>query len=177
MDPSRFAKQTEILIPAVVRMISGCHSEQTSADLTNVKAAAGKLPNPAGRSGGACTSALLEVLYRHHKEEQYRRVHQRASTSQSQSSSPSELLVPRKNTFQRILLELRESLSNRGFDQIPQLSSSRPLELEETPFSLRGNGGHGADGTCRALLVGINYIGQNGQLVSILKSGKNLLYF
>ena len=49
-------------IPAEFHMISGSHDSQTSADAFNV----GKfdLPNPAGRAGGACTSALLQTLYR-----------------------------------------------------------------------------------------------------------------
>jgi len=49
-------------IPAEFHMISGSHDSQTSADAYNV----GKfqLPNPAGKAGGACTSALLQVLYR-----------------------------------------------------------------------------------------------------------------
>ena len=112
-------------------MISGCHSEQTSADLRNVGAIA-QLPNPAGRSGGACTSALLEILYRQRN---------------------------RQLTFQQILLELRKSLQDSGLDQIPQLTSSRPLDVEDTPFSLVGGAG-----VRRALLVGINYRGQNGEL-------------
>ena len=74
-------------------------------------------------------------------------------------------------TFQRVLLDLRETLQRRGFEQIPQLTSSRNLELNETPFTLRNtsttnNTNTNNQGICRALLVGINYIGQNGQLVS-----------
>jgi hypothetical protein len=66
---------------------------------------------------------------------------------------------PQKVTFQQVLLDLRERLSKTGFDQVPQLTSSRPLELQETPFSLVGG-----NGNRRALLVGINYRGQSGQL-------------
>jgi metacaspase-1 len=127
-----FQQQTASLIPAEVRLISGCHSEQTSADVSNVNAIA-QLPNPAGRAGGACTSALLEILYRH---------------------------ASNNLTFQDLLIQLRQSLANKGLEQIPQLTSSRPLELQHTPFSLAGN----PNGRRRALLVGINYIGQNGQL-------------
>ena len=64
-SPQEFQQQAETLIPAEIRMISGCHSEQTSANLSNVTQS-GQLPNPAGRAGGACTSALLELLYHHH---------------------------------------------------------------------------------------------------------------
>jgi len=66
-------------------------------------------------------------------------------------------------TFQKLLLELRSSLSAKGFEQIPQLTSSRPLDCAETAFSLSNHASSGG-GTKRALLVGINYIGQNGQL-------------
>ena len=146
-SPEDFARQTAQLIPAEVRMISGCHSEQTSADVSNVVGSGmgSQLPNPAGKSGGACTSALLEILYRHHHDQRNGKV----------------------MTFQQVLLELREFLSNRGFDQIPQLTSSRPLELKETPFSMRGDDHSSgrSSGICRALLVGINYLGQSGQLV------------
>lgn len=128
-----FARQAEALIPAEVRMISGCHTEQTSADVSNVKSVASSgLPSPAGRAGGACTTALLDIMY----------------ARQGQNL-----------TFQQLLLELRDSLSKSGFDQIPQLTSSRPMELQQTPFTLVGG-----NGTRRALLVGINYLGQNGQL-------------
>jgi hypothetical protein len=50
------------LIPAEFFMISGSHDSQTSADVYNVNKF--ELPNPAGKAGGACTSALLQVLYK-----------------------------------------------------------------------------------------------------------------
>ena len=55
-----FDEQAEEAIPADVRMISGCHDEQTSADVNNVGSF--NLPDPAGRSGGACTSAILQGM-------------------------------------------------------------------------------------------------------------------
>ena len=129
-NPAEFEHQSSTLIPAEVLMISGCHSEQTSADVSNVKSVAA-LPNPAGRAGGACTSALLEILWH---------------------ASPNL-------TFQDLLLKLRSSLSQKGMSQVPQLTSSRPLELQQTPFNLAGG-----PGRRRALLVGINYKGQSGEL-------------
>jgi len=42
------SEQAEQLIPAEVRMISGCRDEQTSADVSNV--ANFSLPDPAGTS-------------------------------------------------------------------------------------------------------------------------------
>lgn len=139
-----FLSQTQSLINAEVHMISGCHSEETSADLHNIKhvtkngfgpaGGGGGLPDPAGKSGGACTSALLDVLYAHGKM---------------------------GITYQDLLLQLRQSLKSSGLDQIPQLTSSRPLELQRTPFQLAASAPGGAS---RALLVGINYRGQYGEL-------------
>ena len=47
-------------IKATVVMISGCEDAQTSADVSNVSSFS--LPDPNGRSGGACTSALLKGM-------------------------------------------------------------------------------------------------------------------
>ena len=142
---SDFERQAFHLIPAQVRMIAGCHTEQTSADVRNVLHTS-NLPNPAGRAGGACTSALLDILYQdHHKQKQQ-------YTTTTTSESPNL-------TFQQLLLQLRSKLAAQGMDQIPQLTSSRPLDVQATPFDL---GGH--TGTKRALLIGINYNGQDGEL-------------
>lgn len=118
------------LIPADVRMISGCQDAQTSADVGNVSQFS--LPDPAGRAGGACTSALLKTLY-----------HQGGENM----------------SFVQVLTNMRKILSSGRFSQIPQLSSSRKMDVNE-PFQIVGDGG----GTRRALLIGINYVGQQGQL-------------
>lgn len=94
---------------------------------------AGRLPNPRGRAGGACTSALLEILHQN---------------------------VGNKLSFQQVLMSLRDKLGYQGYSQIPQLTSSRPLDLDETPFTLHAS----PTGARRALLVGINYQGQSGEL-------------
>ena len=138
---NKFLSQCEALIPAEVRMISGCDDEQTSADVSNVSSI-NKLHIPAGISGGACTTALLDILHSSGKHGQ---------------------------TFQKVLLQLREKLWNQGFTQVPQLSSSRPLELQQTPFHFsRGSGQK------RALLVGINYVGQDGELSGCFNDVKNM---
>ncbi|KAG7366735.1 caspase domain containing protein [Nitzschia inconspicua] len=145
-----FQRQVEALIPAEVRMISGCHSLETSADISNVHSVAKvQLPSPAGKSGGACTSALLSILY----DPQHKGI-----------------------TFQQLLLELRKRLAHAGITQIPQLSGSRPLDLQETPFSLVNQQSqfYGTEGTRRALLVGINYYGQSGQLSGCINDVKNV---
>jgi len=118
-------------IPAEVRMISGCRDEQTSADVSNV--ASFQLPDPDGSAGGACTSALLNVLYADHKK------------------------LEEDLSFQQVLLKVRDVLKEKGFAQIPQLSSSRPIDIKNT-FDLVPN--H-VTGTRRAVMIGINYVGDN----------------
>ena len=108
-------EQAEELIPANVRMISGCQDSQTSADVSNV--ASFSLPDPAGRAGGACTAAMLKTLY------------------DDEGDRAVDL------SFQETLLKMREVLSGGGYSQIPQLSSSRPLDMK-TKVSLGWGGVH-----------------------------------
>jgi metacaspase-1 len=96
-------------IPAEIHMISGCRDEQTSADVSNV--ASFSLPDPKGRAGGALTASLLNVTYADHK-----------NTGKDMS-------------FQETLLKVRDVLKRKGFSQIPQLSSSRPMDISK-PFDL-----------------------------------------
>lgn len=131
---SSVTEQAEQAIPAEIRMFSGCADEQTSADVSNV--ASFSLPDPAGRAGGACTSALLKVLYADNKK-------------------PDDDL-----SFQDVLLKIRDILQEGRYTQIPQLSSSRPFDIK-TNFHIVPDG---FSGTRRAVMIGINYIGQQGEL-------------
>ena len=56
-DDSFDAKNSTSNVKARVLMISGCEDSQTSADVSNVSQFS--LPDPQGKAGGACTSALL----------------------------------------------------------------------------------------------------------------------
>lgn len=115
-------------------MISGCEDVQTSADVSNVGSF--QLPDPAGRAGGACTSALLNILYA------------------DKSRNEDEL------SFKDVLLNMRGILDSKGFTQIPQLSSSRMMDVETT-FDISHPD---FSGTKRAVMIGINYVGQQGEL-------------
>jgi hypothetical protein len=101
-DALEKAKQA---IPAEIRMISGCRDEQTSADVSNV--ASFSLPDPAGRAGGALTSALLNVTY-----------------ADNQNTG-------KDLSYQETLLKIREQLEAKDFSQVPQLSSSRPMSMKK----------------------------------------------
>jgi hypothetical protein len=60
---------------------------------------------------------------------------------------------------------MRDVLEGRGFEQVPQLTSSRIIDVHD-PFVITPTGGsfkHKSN-TKRALLIGINYTGQKGQL-------------
>jgi len=114
-----------------IRMISGCEDRQTSADVSNVSSF--QLPDPAGRAGGACTSTLLSILY---ADEQ----------------------VPEDDlSFTEVLEQMRMKLKNGGYSQIPQLSSMNPISVDHK-FHLVPDT---ATGTKRAVMIGINYVGDN----------------
>lgn len=104
----KFAANAKKAIPATVHMISGSHDIQTSSDVSNITSQF-QLPNPAGRSGGACTAALLQVLYESHE------------------------YGDDDMSWVDVLRQMRIVLDEKGFDQIPQLTSSRNFDVH-TPF-------------------------------------------
>eukprot|EP01063_Lacrimia_lanifica_P004662 TRINITY_DN1265_c0_g3_i1.p2 TRINITY_DN1265_c0_g3~~TRINITY_DN1265_c0_g3_i1.p2 ORF type:complete len:353 (+),score=140.72 TRINITY_DN1265_c0_g3_i1:62-1120(+) len=109
---------------ADVYMFSGCQDSQTSADVSNV--ASFGLPSDAGPggAGGACTNALLRTAY-----------------------------APGEVSWVELLTQMRAYLKSRRYTQIPQLSTSRQIDLNY-PFEI--GGGYG--GNRKALMVGINYV-------------------
>lgn len=60
-------------------------------------------------------------------------------------------------TFKETLFAVREKLSAKGFEQIPQLSSSRPTDMDEKFSMIPAD----FSGTRRAVMIGINYVGDN----------------
>jgi metacaspase-1 len=134
----------ERMIPSDFRMISGCEDVQTSADVSSVSSF--KLPDPAGKAGGACTSALLQILYGDHKD------------------------TGKDLSFEQVLVKMRGALQGMGYTQTPQMTGSRPLELK-APFHIVPPG---CKGTKRALLIGINYTGQEGALTGCHNDALNV---
>ena len=137
-------KALTCIIAADIRLFSGCEDAQTSADVSSIEGF--QLPDPAGLGGGACTSGLLQVLYADHKD-------------RAQDLS-----------FEQVLFDLRENLAGRGLSQIPQLSSSRPMDMKQ-PFHIVPEG---STGTRRAVMIGINYTGQEGELSGCQNDCKNV---
>ncbi|GKY92890.1 hypothetical protein MPSEU_000258100 [Mayamaea pseudoterrestris] len=131
----QFEKAKPAELDVDIRMISGCDDHQTSADVSNVKNF--KLPNAAGHAGGACTSTLLSILYKDEK-------------------TPKDTL-----SFVQVLEKMRKSLSSSSYTQIPQMTSSKPIDMKKD-FDLVPPS---ATGTRRAVMIGINYVGhETGEL-------------
>eukprot|EP00928_Gymnodinium_smaydae_P098805 TRINITY_DN9267_c0_g1_i5.p1 TRINITY_DN9267_c0_g1~~TRINITY_DN9267_c0_g1_i5.p1 ORF type:complete len:350 (-),score=48.20 TRINITY_DN9267_c0_g1_i5:272-1321(-) len=127
----QFAQKAEELFPAVVTMISGCKDSQTSADVGDTSSFGLSCSAGPGGAGGACTNALVKAL------------------EEKQERGWVELL-------ERMQTILREG----QYEQIPQLSSSRAIDLK-APFRVL----HPQPGQRRrALMVGINYVGSSAEL-------------
>lgn len=90
--PPSFEERLQKAIPARWHMISGSADSQTSADVQNVSQF--QLPNPAGRPGGACTSAFLEVMYK------------------------DETIPAEQPSWVSVLTQMREVLKELGYDQV-----------------------------------------------------------
>lgn len=129
-DPDSYASKAAQVIPGTVIMFSGCKDSQTSADVYNTESFG--LPSDAGPggAGGACTNAMIKAL-----------------------ADNDDL------SWVQLLRKMRDILAGQ-YSQIPQLSSSRQMDLNAA-FSPTSQGG---GGRCRALLIGINYVGSSCEL-------------
>jgi hypothetical protein len=129
------------MINAEFYMISGSLDEQKSDDVFDVNKF--QLPYPAGKSGGAATTALLKVLY------------------------ANELVVV---TWVWLVQQMKLELKRLSYSQIPMLSSSRKIDIKkEVVYEKKG--------TKRALLIGINYRGQIGELYGCHNDIRNIKRF
>mmetsp|Transcript_31115 Transcript_31115/g.87214 ORF Transcript_31115/g.87214 Transcript_31115/m.87214 type:complete len:386 (-) Transcript_31115:44-1201(-) len=142
-DRATYAQQSQQAVPADVRMFSGCKDEQTSADVSNIDSFG--LPETNGPAGaaGACTTSMMLAL-EHNPD----------------------------LTWVQLLDEMRKILKTKGYSQIPELSASRDMDLEEK-FSVV-NRDAAASGKKKALLIGINYKGQKGELSGCINDVKRI---
>lgn len=68
-------------------------------------------------------------------------------------------------TWVECLRKMRTELQQMGYDQIPELTSSRLIDVNKTMHIVPS----GTTGRKRAILIGINYTGQQGQLVRTVR--------
>jgi len=115
-------------------MLSASADSQTAADVFDTGSFS--LPRPAGKAGGASTSTFLKVL----------------NEAKDQQLS-----------WMGLLYNMRRVLKQKGFDQIPQLSASKMLDVDDR-FEIVPQKSIIENGARRAILIGINYVGQEGQL-------------
>jgi hypothetical protein len=136
---SSFDQAVKKAVPSVFNMISSSADHQQSEEAYNT----GKfeLPNPAGKQGGACTSAFLQQQYENGNG----------------------------LSWVETLRAMREVLKSMGYKQEPQLTSSRMIDVSK-PMQIVPKG----SGRRRALLIGINYVGQKGQLTACHNDCKNV---
>ena len=92
-----------------VIMFSGCADDQTSSDVSSTAGFGNANKHGMGSAGGACTNALAQVLTR------------------TNGLSYAELLN-----------QMRAILRAKRYTQVPQLSSSKPVDMNK-PFSLFGS--------------------------------------
>lgn len=134
-----FDDDVKVVVPSVFNMISSSADHQESEEAYNTGSF--ELPNPAGKAGGACTSAFLQQQYENGND----------------------------LTWVETLQQMRSVLKGMGYHQTPTLSSSRRIQ-RSTPMQIVPPG----SGRRRALLIGINYVGQKGALTACHNDCNNL---
>lgn len=146
VDASVFTEQSQLAIPAEVYMIAGCKDNQTSADISDVSelrdGAAATSGTGGNTSGGATTHALLGLL------------EGRREGAADESVEPL--------TWVSLLESLRVKL--KAFEQIPQISCSRQMDVANEHFSVFNPRREVGKSKAKALLIGINYLGQDFEL-------------
>jgi len=125
------ARSAQKAIPGSVVLFSGCQDTQESADVSNTANFGLNRDAGPGGAGGACTASLIKAL------------EQRSDY-----------------TWASILKQMRSILRSKSYAQIPMLSASHKLNLEER-FSVLNPA---PSGRRRAVLIGINYVGTEAQL-------------
>jgi hypothetical protein len=137
-----YDEKVKRIIRSPFYMISSSADHQESEETYNT----GKfdLPNPAGKAGGACTSAFLQAMYENGDG----------------------------HSWVETLQQMRTALKGFGYDQIPHLTSSRLIDVNKKLEIVPAGSGRR-----RALLIGINYVGQEGALTACHNDVNNLREF
>ena len=141
-NQSSFDEGVRRCIPSEFFMISGSEDSEEAEEVYNA-ASKFDLPNPRGKEGGLCTSLFLHTLYNN--------VH-RVVTPHTKPAQPL--------TCHKLLQTMHATSRAKGYTPVPQMTASRPL-LSTRPFYIVPPG---YTGRRRALIIGINYTGQQGEL-------------
>jgi metacaspase-1 len=142
-----FDERVMAVIPSVFNMISSSEDHQQSEEAYNTKTF--ELPNPAGKAGGAATSAFLQQQY---------------------DGGASALGAV---TWVQTLQQMKRVLHGMGYNQTPTLTSSRIINVRSDPMRIVPPG----SGRRRALCIGINYVGQKGQLTACHNDCSNVVEY
>lgn len=143
----QYAARAVEVIKPDIRAFSGCRDNQTSADVQNVASFGLPAVSGAEAAGGACTNALLAVI-------------------QKNGNKPL--------SYADLIIAMQAELKRRQYSQVPQLSTSHQMDMKAEPFSIwnpRKNG------RTKALLIGINYKGMQGELSGCINDSKMMLNF
>lgn len=138
-------QQAREYLGARVNLISAAEDTEEEFDPNKSK----HLSNPS--EGGACTTAFLNILYDH------------------QNTNPDGQLK-----FGRIMNNMKQILESRGHQHKPQLSSSRPVELN-TPWEFVPT--RDFSGNRRALIIGVRYKGTPWELPNSHNDCKNIMNY
>lgn len=157
------------IIPSEFRMISGSHDKQvaietlrkdfakkvrsmkslTMVDLPMLTNTHLQLPeNPRGKMGGACTQAFLASM-----------------KDQTENGVTS---------WETLLQKMKDNIQDKGSKQVPQLSSSRHIDVKQ-PFEIVNSSN--SNGVKRAVVIGINYVGSKGELYGCHSDATNMVDF
>lgn len=149
IDADDFEEKAHCLLHADVYAISGSADSQLSADVYDVKSFG--LPRVSKDSpqqgGGAMTNALQKVL-----------------------SQTSDI------TFADTMIRMRALLKEKKYTQIPQLSCSHQVKLCTEKFSVI-NPRAKPDSKRKAVCVGINYFGEQGELGGCVNDARSWVNF
>jgi hypothetical protein len=148
MDSAAFDDNVKLVVPSNVNVIASSADEQQAEEAFNVRNF--ELPNPAGKAGGACTSAFLKQQYA-------------AAAAKNEPQS-----------WMEALQQMQQVLNDMGFAQTLTLSSSRKIYKTKPLMQIVPPG----SGRRRAMLIGINYVGSSqGELQSCHNDCQNVREF
>lgn len=162
LPPLKEAEKNKILrdareyLNADIRLISACKDEEQTSDCSNVMVRFGLRPSMRGSKvvgydGGACTSVILKALYEHHKD-------------------PHTIGAPK---WIDLLHRVRAELKEKGYKQVPALTSSRPVSMKHEFNIIPKN----HNGNRKALVIGVRYKGQPWELPGCHNDCHNMIKY